>query len=246
MSYNIRLNVFEGPLDLLLFFIKRDEINIYDIPIAYITQEYLDYLKVMKQMNLQLAGEFILMASLLMRIKAQMLLPRDEAEQGEEIEDPRSELVQMLLEYQRFKEASEQLKALASQQSKYFPVMVSNPQLRIDPDIFLSDINLIDLGLAFKGLIDRLPKPKYYEVERFRVNINQQRQAIRSLFSNRKRIRFTQLAKSLQHRIEVVVTFLAILEMAKSGEISVSQRDVYGEIYLTKRELKKSGIIGNA
>ena len=110
MSYHVKLNVFEGPLDLLLFFIKRDEINIYDIPISYITSEYLQYLELMKSMNLQLAGEFIYMASLLMRIKAQMLLPHDINENLEEIEDPRTELVQMLVEYQQYKMASETLR----------------------------------------------------------------------------------------------------------------------------------------
>lgn len=246
MSYNVKLEVFEGPLDLLLFFIKRDEINIYDIPIAYITQEYLDYLEVMQNMNLHLAGEFILMASLLMRIKVQMLLPREQVEDEQIIEDPRTELVQMLLEYQKYKAASDILRDLEDNQRKFYPVKASADDIVWDPSLFLADIHLIDLGIAFKQILESMPKSKYYEIETFKITISQQSQILRRMFTGKKRIKFSTVAVTLKNRIEVVVTFLAILEMVKSAEIRVSQKDVFGDIYLSKLEVKETDVVANA
>jgi segregation and condensation protein A len=246
MSYNVKLDVFEGPLDLLLFFIKRDEINIYDIPIFHITQEYLDYLNVMQQMNLGLAGEFILMAALLMRIKVQMLLPRETVDNEEVIEDPRTELVQMLVEYQKYKEASDVFKQLEQHQQKYYTVKTTTENASWDPALFLADVHLVDLGMAFKRLLETMPKTRYYGIETYKININQQVQLLRGMFLHRKRLRFRDIARSLENRIEVVVTFLAILEMVKSEEIRVSQKTVFGEMYLTKIQLKDSNVIANA
>jgi segregation and condensation protein A len=246
MSYNVKLNVFEGPLDLLLFFIKRDEINIYDIPISYITREYLEYLEVVHQMNLHLAGEFILMASLLMRIKVQMLLPRENAESEEEIEDPRTELVQMLLEYQKYKDASAIFREIEVKQLKYYTVNTPSDNTYWDPGLFLSDIHLVDLGIAFKNLLESMPKPKYYEIETYKININQQAQLLRTMFLKRKRLVFSKIARTLTNRLEVVVTFLAILEMVKTAELRISQKTVYGDIYLTRIQTKDVDVIADA
>ncbi|MFA4839123.1 MAG: segregation/condensation protein A [Candidatus Neomarinimicrobiota bacterium] len=246
MSYNVKLDVFEGPLDLLLFFIKRDEINIYDIPISYITSEYLQYLELMKSMNLQLAGEFIYMASLLMRIKAQMLLPHDTNENLEEIEDPRTELVQMLVEYQQFKMASETLRNLEENQQHFHPVFAAPETPSIDPDLFLWNVNLMDLGVMFHKLIDTLPKPTYYEIDQIRMSIGQQVRFIYSLFGEKNRLRFFEIAKHLKNRVEVVVTFLAILEMVKSEIVRVSQKDIYGDIWLSKIKTKGQDAVANA
>ncbi|NLA21926.1 MAG: segregation/condensation protein A [Candidatus Marinimicrobia bacterium] len=246
MSYNVKLNVYEGPLDLLLFFIKRDEINIYDIPIAYITDEYLNYLQLMQSLNLQLAGEFILMASILIRIKVQMLLPRPETEKLEDIEDPRTELVQMLVEYQKYKEIGEQLKRLEANQSRHFPVTLTSDQRNYDPELFLSDITLIDLGLAFQQILEKMPKVEPVNLEIMKVNIRQQILFIRECLKKRSRIRFSEIAAKLTDRLEVVVTFLAILEMIKSMEISVSQKDIFGEIWITKKKTIQDNVISNA
>jgi segregation and condensation protein A len=246
MSYNVKLDIFEGPLDLLLFFIKRDEINIYDIPIAHITREYLEYLEVMKQMNLHLAGEFILMAALLMRIKVQMLLPQEKVEVEEEIEDPRTELVRMLVEYQKYKDASAQLKQLAKRQLRFYPVNTSSQNSSWDPDIFLSNIGLIDLGIAFKKILDLRSQPEYYEIEISKVNLNQQAQLLRTMFLKRKRLRFSAIASVMEDRIEVVVTFLAILEMVRTGELRVSQKTLYGEIYLAQIQVRDNHVVADA
>ena len=246
MGYNVKLNVFEGPLDLLLFFIKRDEINIYDIPISQITNEYLEYLELMKSMNLHLAGEFILMASLLMRIKVQMLLPHEKVDETGEVEDPRTELVEMLLEYKKYKSASDLLRKLETEQSKLHQVNTFLDSVGWDPDIFLSDVNLLDIGIAFKKLLVNLPKPSYYEIETFKINISQQVQLINSMFLNRKRIRFTELAQHLKNRIEVVVTFLAILEMIKNEELRVSQKIAFSDFWLTKLKVKNLDVVADA
>lgn len=246
MSYNVKLNVYEGPLDLLLFFIKRDEINIYDIPIAHITREYLDYIRLMQSMNFQLAGEFVLMAALLMRIKAQMLLPQPETEKLEEIEDPRTELVQMLVEYQKYKAVSDTLKNLEENQAQYFPVNSTLDCRNYDPELFLGEVTLIDLGLTFKKILEKLPKVHYFGVETIKVNIHQQIQFLREFFIKRNRVKFTEIASKLTNRIEVVVTFLAILELIKTTEIHVSQKDIFGEIWLTRKKTAEDHVITNA
>lgn len=238
--------MFEGPLDLLLFFIKRDEINIYDIPISHITNEYLEYLELMKSMNLHLAGEFILMASLLIRIKVQMLLPRKEVDETVDVEDPRTELVEMLLEYKKYKDISNFLGKLETDQLKLHQVNSFLDSVEWDPEIFLSDVNLLDMGIAFKKLLINLPKPSYYEIETYKININQQIQFINSMFLNRKRIRFSELAQRLKNRIEVLITFLAILEMIKNQELRVSQKIVFGDFWLTKLKSENLDVIPNA
>lgn len=238
--------MFEGPLDLLLFFIKRDEINIYDIPISHITNEYLEYLELMKSMNLHLAGEFILMASLLIRIKVRMLLPRKEVDETVDVEDPRTELVEMLLEYKKYKDISNFLRKLETDQLKLHQVNSFLDSVEWDPEIFLSDVNLLDMGIAFKKLLINLPKPSYYEIETYKININQQIQFINSMFLNRKRIRFSELAQRLKNRIEVLITFLAILEMIKNQELRVSQKIVFGDFWLTKLKSENLDVIPNA
>lgn len=243
MSYNVKLEVFEGPLDLLLFFIKRDEINIYDIPIAHITREYLEYMQMMHSLNLHLAGEFILMAALLMRIKAQMLLPQPENEENIEVEDPRTELVQMLVEYQKYKAASQILAQLEEQQSQHFPIIIENQDAGLDPELFLSEVSLIDLGLVMARLLKTLPQPRYYELEAMKISINQQMQVVRNFFIKRRRVKFSDICRQLQSRVEVVVTFLAILELIKNGEIQIAQKGLFEDIWLiSKQRLNENAI----
>jgi len=239
MSYSIKLDVFEGPLDLLLFFIKRDEINIYDIPISYITKEYLEYLDMMKSMNLHLAGDFLLIAAMLMRIKIKMLLPAEKKDDDEEIEDPRTELVDMLLEYQKYKEISGFLREMETSQSKYYNLNIASEDKAVDPNIFLTDIALQDISIMFKKLIDKMPKLTDYEVKKISININQQIQFIKSFFSGRKRVKFSEISTQLKDKIEVVVTFLAILELVMSRQYSISQKNLFGDIWLSSLADKK-------
>ncbi|MCF7884866.1 MAG: segregation/condensation protein A [Candidatus Marinimicrobia bacterium] len=231
MSYNVKLDVFEGPLDLLLFFIKRDEINIYDIPISHVTREFLDYIHLAQQMNIHLAGEFLEMAAILMRIKSKMLLPDEKDD--EEIEDPRTNLVNMLLEYRKYKEISKQLDKLENKSACHFPVHAMNRSKReYDPDLFLSDVSLFELSSLFKQLLRNMPEPKYYEVEKIDISIQEQRSYIMDRLADTKRMSFRELIRDLENKIEVIVTFLAILEMVKLDRIKIKQDDVFEEIYL--------------
>lgn len=233
MSYNIKLDVFEGPLDLLLFFIKRDEINIYDIPISHVTREFLDYIHMAQQMNIHLAGEFLEMAAILMRIKSKMLIPSQDDD--EEVEDPRTDLVNMLIEYRKYKKISKKLENRESQYSKYFPAKVeNNSERKYDPDLFLSDVTLFELSSLFKKLLRNKPEPSYYEVEKIDISIQEQRVFIMERLSDGKRIGFRELVKDLDNKLEVIVTFLAILEMVKTNKIKLKQNDLFEEIYIEK------------
>ncbi|MCX8011488.1 MAG: segregation/condensation protein A, partial [Ignavibacteria bacterium] len=174
--YKIQVKDFEGPLDLLIFFIKRDELNIYDIPISKILKDYLEYIHIIQKLDLDLAGEFIIMASILMQIKVRMLLPREVDESGKEI-DPRDELVKRLLEYMRYKEMTTHLSELESYRRKisfrhYFKSDESTTPH--DFDVLLKNITLFDLTKAFKNAIDNLPKVTEHTVLKLDYSIEDQ------------------------------------------------------------------------
>lgn len=246
MSYQVKLEIFEGPLDLLLFFIKRDEINIYDIPISDITNEYLQYLDMMQQKNLHLAGEFIHMAALLMQIKVRMLLPKGETEPEENAEDPRTELVQMLVEYRKYKEVCTFLREIEEKQTRFHTVSAVADVDQVDADIFLGEVELIDLGIAFKELLDKMPKPKYYEVKQMKINISRQSELIRSMLDQKPKFKFSDLAAAITNRIELVVTFLAVLELIKTETIDVIQRSVFGDFIIRRRKEEGANAVTNA
>lgn len=240
MDYKIHLNVFEGPLDLLLYFIRRDEINIYDIPIAKITQEYLEYLSLMETLNLRIAGEFVEMAATLMRIKAQMLIPRiAEGIENETIEDPRTELIERLIEYQRYKELSRDLAELEEKQLPYFPrkVDLSYIDKNISAEEVLQKVSLFDILAAFKKVLDRLPDAsKPHQVENEGVTIGDQVKYIYRFFIKSNRVSFSELAQLITHRVTLITTFLAILEMAKTQQLRILQAAVFDDFILEKVE----------
>ena len=174
--YKIKLEQFEGPLDLLLFFIRRDELDIYDIPISSITKEFLEYVNLIKILDLEVAGDFILMASTLMHIKARMLLPRDIDEKGEEI-DPRAGLIQALLEYKKYKEMSEELSFFESVQRKKkfrgnFEADISDSPP--DFEILLKNVSIFDLAKAFKKAIEDIEVEQVHQLTRINVTIDEQ------------------------------------------------------------------------
>lgn len=223
--YRVQLKNFEGPLDLLLFFIKRDELNIYDIPISHITEEFLSYIRLMEELDLDVASEFIYMASLLMSIKAKMMLPT-ERELDEELDenDPRYELVQKLLEYKRYKEMSEKLVVLDEEtQKKYYRGYT-------DADVVekqatgeaLKDVTIFDLMSAFrKVLADIKRQNSFHTVEKVTVTVEDQAEYIIHLLQSRGRTSFIAICTELKSPILVVVTFLAVLEMLKEHQINL-------------------------
>lgn len=221
--YKIKLDQFEGPLDLLLFFIKRDELNIYDIPISRITKEFLEYVNLIKLLDLEVAGDFILMASTLMHIKVRMLLPREVDEKGEEI-DPRAELVQALLEYKKYKEMSEELSFFESNQRK----ISFRGNYSIDPkesyseyEVLLKDVSIYDLAKTFKKIIEGIKDEPVHQIVKINVSIDEQIELILKLIEGKLEISFLELVNGMTEKIRIVVTFIALLELVKMGKIGI-------------------------
>lgn len=231
--YRIQLPNFEGPFDLLLYFIRRDELDIYDIPIARITEEFLSYVRVMKLLDLELAGEFILMASTLMYIKAKLLLPKPKDENGEEMEDPRTELVQKLLEYKQIKEASEELRNLEENnrnyyERKYFPTDESE-------EIIFTNTTIFDLLTAFKNAVDRLDNAvQEHIVELIPITVEEQKSELIKYISIKGRIKFFDYMKD-KPKSFIIVTFLALLELIRSNELFFIQDDLFEDIIISPK-----------
>lgn len=229
MTYRVRLTQFEGPLDLLLHLIRRDKINIYDIPISHITREYLAYIEMMKELQLELAGEFFVMAATLMRIKAQMLLPRRPEE--EEEEDPREELVRNLLEYRKFKEAAQHLAEKEMGRRQVFPRPAAKPpgdENKTGP----MEVTLFDLLGAFKKVLDDLKKNVSYRIERETFTITDKIEEIQNRLQDRSEVLFTELFGGRFNKVEVIVTFLALLELVRMGELIARQVSGGSDIWL--------------
>lgn len=235
-SLNLKLDVFEGPLDLLLHLIKKNELDIYDIPIALITQQYLEYLDVMKSVNLDVASEFLVMAASLLHIKSKMLLPPSEEETSEEDlqeteGDPRAELVRRLLEYQRFKEAAQELAKGPLLDQEVFIRRFFEGQEREGAEEFLGgELTLFDLVQAMKKVLQNLSPEEYEEITVERLNIKEKIQQIMENLWDRENITFHELFTKLTPRREVVVTFLALLELIRLRMIQIYQTDAFGTI----------------
>jgi len=232
--YKIKLENFEGPLDLLLFFIKRDELDIYDIPISYITEEFMTYTKLMEELDLEIAGDFILMASTLMQIKARMLLPKEIDEKGDEI-DPRAELVNALLEYKRYKEMSEELSISEAQQRKLSYRGNYNSDDKTYPDdlgTLLKNITVYDLIKAFKKAIEERSREAIHQVKSYNVSIEEQIEDILSKTDFGKEITFIDLIKDMVEKIRIIVTFTALLELIKMGKIGLKESLNYNDFII--------------
>jgi segregation and condensation protein A len=232
--YRVKLQQFEGPLDLLLFFIKRDELNIYDIPIAHITHEFLEYVHLMRELDLDIAGEFIVVAATLMQIKVRMLLPQQEGEEPEE--DPRAELVRRLIEYKRFKEMSEEISRREDEQRKvqYRKFFHADPTVH-DSDEHqetLKDITLFNLIAAFKRAMDRMPKRVVHEVALQNVSVDEQMSFTLDYLRVHKETTLLRLVSHMTDKVRVIVTIIALLEMAKNKVISLSPADGQDDVVI--------------
>lgn len=234
--YKIVLPNFEGPFDLLLYFIKRDELNIYDIPISRITEEFLSYIKMMQYFDLELAGEFILMASTLMYIKAQMLLPRPKDDDEAEIEDPRTGLVRKLLEYKLFKDAAQDLGSLA-EENKYvfYRNIFDSDRNLLENTASYKNANLFDLINAFRSALQKAEiHPPQHIVELDSLTVEEKADMIIMVLSTSKRISFFELTNN-NNRSHIIVTFLAILELMKYQKIWISQDENFTDIIIINR-----------
>jgi segregation and condensation protein A len=223
----VELDIFQGPLDLLLYLIQKNEINIYDIPIATITQQYLEHLELMEELNLNVAAEFILMAVQLIEMKIRLLLPKPSVEEGE-AEDLRRPLVEQLLEYQKYKMAAQHLKAKETEGESYW----SRPPV-FDPDAEreeLVEASLYDLVHAFAVLLKRTQKKQALAIEPDQFSVKEKIQELSEYLEQKESFSLNTYASTLQTRIEMIVLFLAILEMLRLSMLRIYQGETFGDI----------------
>ena len=231
--YKIKIPEFEGPLDLLLHLIRENKVDIYDIPISLITGQYLRYIEIMKELDLEIAGEFLVMAATLIQIKSRMLLPPDEEAAAEEVEDPRLELVQRLLEYQAYKDAAAILKEKEEEALKIFgrpPGDLKEEEVP-EPELSLFDVNLFDLLAAFKKLLEDAP-PEMRTITRETLTVKDKMLHIADIIENLESIRFEELFRESFTRVQLIVTFLALLELLRLGLARVYQEKEFGNIWI--------------
>lgn len=232
-NYKVNLPAFEGPLDLLLFLIRKSDLNIYDIPIAFITEEYLKYLEAMRELDIDLAGEFLAMAAELMLIKSRMLLPQESAGEEEEGEDPRAELARRLLEYQRFKTAASQLFKRPMLGREIF----AHPFLKVvasaEEEIPLKG-EVFQLMQAFSEVLKRVPKDLYHEVTADRIGITDRIYQIVDILNEKETALLDEILPDPLTRYDVVITFMALLEMARLKMIHVYQDGRFAQIAIRR------------
>ena len=233
MSYKVNINDFEGPLDLLLFFIKRDKLNIYDIPIAKITNDFLDHISILNQMNIEVGGDFIYMASLLMKIKSKMLLPKDKLDIEEDI-DPRQDLILKLLEYKKFKDISDHLSDIKDDYSNRYKTKIKEKYKTIsnEHDFSVGDFNLNHIIKTYSHLINQLPHVNSYELDNDKFSVQEQIELLKEEIGNKSKISFNHIIKIAKSKMQIIYLFIAILEMIRNREIKVEQKESFSEIYI--------------
>ena len=247
MELQVKLEVFDGPLDLLLHLIEKNKVDIYDIPIVEITEQYLDYVSKMPKDDLDLASEFLVMAATLIDIKSRMLLPKEIDENGEEI-DPRAELVEKLIEYKMYKYAAVELRDMQVYAGKSMykqptvPEEVSKYEPPVNLDSLLADVDLNKLNdifqMVLKRQVDKIDpvRSKFGKIEMEEVSLPDKISYVSTTVKKRKKCKFKQLLEEAHSKVEVIVSFLAILELIKVGEIEVRQDATFGEIYIDSIE----------
>lgn len=247
MAIPVKLEVFEGPLDLLLHLIDKNKVDIYDIPIVEITEQYLDYIKQMETEDMNVMSEFLVMAATLIDIKCRMLLPREVNEEGEE-EDPRAELVQKLLEYKMCKYMSYELRdrMVDAQRSLYkrptLPEEVSQYRQPVNYEELIGDITLNKLHEIFKQMLKRQEdkidpvRSTFGRIEKDEIDLDLKTTYVEAYVRSHKTFSFRKLLEKQSSKMEIIVTFLVILEMMKTGRISIEQEDTFSDIIITARE----------
>lgn len=245
MGIPVKLEVFEGPLDLLLHLIDKNKIDIYDIPIVEITNQYMEYIRNMQREDLNVMSEFLVMAATLLDIKCRMLLPKEVTEEGEE-EDPRQELVEQLLQYKMYKYMAYELKDRQTDadyvlyKKPTIPQEVREYEDPVDLDLLLGDLTLARLDAIFQDVMKRQTdkidpvRSKFGKIEKEEVSLSDKFTYIRGYMKTRRRFSFRQLLEEQHSKMHVVVAFLAILEMMKLGEVRVEQEDTCGEIMIER------------
>lgn len=252
MALTVKLQVFEGPLDLLLHLIEKNKVDIYDIPIVEITEQYLQYIKQMETEDMNVMSEFLVMAATLLDIKCRMLLPAEINEDGEE-EDPRTELVQKLLEYKMYKVMSLELKdRQADARKNMFKIMtlpreVEEYRAPIDYEQLIGEATLTRLHELFKTMMKRQAdkidpiRSTFGQVEKDEVDMERKMAYVEEFIRGRRKLAFMELLERQKSKMEIIVTFLIVLELMKLGKIQIRQEDVYGDIYIISDEVRAAG-----
>jgi segregation and condensation protein A len=239
-EYKVQLEVFEGPLDLLLYLIKKEEVDIYNIPIERITTQYVQYIELMKMLDLNLAGDFLVMAATLMMIKSRMLLPPEERPElePEEEEDPRWDLVRQLVEYKKFKDAAIFLEGLEDQRDGIFGREGAHVALEARPDMALRDVSLFDLLSVFNDALKKVSQEDLKEIFAERFTVADKIEAITQRLTREDRLSFASLFSEMSSRHEIVCTFLAVLELIRLRQIRAVQDHPFGEILVTRGDVE--------
>ncbi len=242
-GYKVELDAFQGPLDLLLYLIKRDEIDIYDIPIARVAEQYLAHIRLMQMLDLEVAGEFLVMAATLMRIKAKMLLPRTDVEEGEEEEDPREELVRRILDYRRFKAAAEGLRTRAEARSLLIGRAAPEDEdgEPDEPEGVLIPVDLGGLLRLFAEVMRRTPRLEPYEVILHEYTLEEKIERIENVLRTAEEVEFERLFEPEAKRAEIIVTFIALLELLRLQRICLVQAGLFGRIRIRRRTETEDG-----
>ena len=237
MSYKLTLDVFEGPLDLLLYLIKKSDIEICDIPIAEITDQYMEYIEMMKMLDLEVVGEFLVMAATLMQIKSRMLLPADPNEEEDQEDDPRDELVKRLQEYKVFKEVAERLKTKEVERQHLFSRRIDEEkkkEIEEDSKEVYFEASLFDLISAFTKALNKFHDNKVYEVQKEDFTVEDKIHDILHQLIDEKRVYLSELITKSNSRLEIIVSFMAILELIRLKEIRIVQKRIFAEIEIMR------------
>jgi segregation and condensation protein A len=231
-DYKVKLDIFEGPLDLLLYLIKQDEIDIYDISLERITSQYLEFLQAFKELNIELAGEFVVMAANLIYLKSRSLLPVDQQPPEEDVgeDDPRWELIRQLIEYKKFKEAAAELHLRELEQERIFARDAGSSSALREP-LRLGEVGIFQLINAFQTVIKRIEaRQDVQELPGERFSVSEKIDAILQRVATGNRLRFSDLFGAVVSRLEVVVTFLALLELVRLKQVRAVQKNIFEEI----------------
>lgn len=238
-AYRVRVEHFEGPLDLLLHLVRINEVDITDIPIVEITRQYHEYLDVMRELDLEIAGEYVVMAATLIHIKSRLLLPPDPDAEDEDAEDPRAELVDQLLEYQRYKQAAETLSAIDSRRTLIWTRDGAVPEEFAGEELL--QVDLFDLIRSFRTFLGRLDEESRLRMKRDTVSVAEKIQWLGELLEERASVSLRTLFDGLPTRLDCIATFLAVLEMMRLRMLVAFQRKLFGEIRLARREDVEDG-----
>jgi segregation and condensation protein A len=239
-EYKVQFEVFEGPLDLLLYLVKKEEVDIYEVNLTKIATQFIDHVEMMRQLDLDVAGEFLVMAATLMYIKSRELLPVEQQAEvdGEEEEDPRWELIRQLVEYRKFKDAAARLQTLEKEQERVYRRQPGRPDLGPPPGPSSPEVTLFDLLSAVSQVLKRFQTQEGpSEIFEDKWSVSEKIEQLQSMVARRLTIRFSELFAATTSRSEVVVTFLALLELIRLRQVLAVQQDLFGEIEIHRHEI---------